>query len=253
MRVGGWVNALLLHGPPGSLPSCAPTPALSPPLSPHRYGYSYGCSAADVWHTVHHTAMLYPGYEAAGAAAAGGACGVCCCGGCGPVRAYDGSGAAGRAGPLQAHRMPAAAPVAVVAPHPRHPCRIHVCLSAEPPKVLHYGLLWQVPGTPYSFDKHWHYQFNPLACPPWDVGCAALGGAGVPGGACSPPAAAPKGPTPHPAHRPLCSSALPPACASTPPSRPAPPSPAARTRNRATRACLHTRPLPAPSPPPAAN
>lgn len=43
-------------------------------------------------------------------------------------------------------------------------------LLPEPPKVLHYGLLWQVPGTQYSFDKHWHYQFDPLSCPPWDVG-----------------------------------------------------------------------------------
>ncbi len=40
----------------------------------------------------------------------------------------------------------------------------------EPPKVLHYGLLWQVPGTQYSFDKHWHYQFDPLSCPPWNLG-----------------------------------------------------------------------------------
>lgn len=31
-------------------------------------GYSYGCATADVWHTVHHTAMLYPGYEVAGEA-----------------------------------------------------------------------------------------------------------------------------------------------------------------------------------------
>ena len=30
------------------------------------YGYSYGCSTADVWHLVHHTAMLYPGYEVSG-------------------------------------------------------------------------------------------------------------------------------------------------------------------------------------------
>lgn len=75
------------------------------PWISEMYGYSYGCAAADVWHLVHHTAMLYPGYEV-----------------------------------------------------------------LEPPKVLHYGLLWQVPGTQYSFDKHWHYQFDPLSCPPWNVG-----------------------------------------------------------------------------------
>ncbi|KAL4443932.1 hypothetical protein ABPG75_011669 [Micractinium tetrahymenae] len=75
------------------------------PWISEMYGYSYGCATADVWHTVHHTAMLYPGYEV-----------------------------------------------------------------AEPPHVLHYGLLWHVPGTDYSFDKHWHYQFDPLSCPPWQIG-----------------------------------------------------------------------------------
>jgi hypothetical protein len=43
-------------------------------------------------------------------------------------------------------------------------------VPAEPPKVLHYGLLWSVPGTEYSFDKHWHYSFDPLTCPPWNIG-----------------------------------------------------------------------------------
>ncbi|KAL4426165.1 hypothetical protein ABPG77_007447 [Micractinium sp. CCAP 211/92] len=75
------------------------------PWISEMYGYSYGCATADVWHTVHHTAMLYPGYEV-----------------------------------------------------------------AEPPHVLHYGLLWRVPNTDYSFDKHWHYQFDPLSCPPWNIG-----------------------------------------------------------------------------------
>ncbi|EFN59242.1 hypothetical protein CHLNCDRAFT_138234 [Chlorella variabilis] len=75
------------------------------PWISEMYGYSYGCAAADVWHNVHHTAMLYPGYEV-----------------------------------------------------------------VEPPKVLHYGLLWNVPGTDYSFDKHWHYSFDPLSCPPWEIG-----------------------------------------------------------------------------------
>ncbi len=36
--------------------------------------------------------------------------------------------------------------------------------------MLHYGLLWRVPNTDYSFDKHWHYQFDPLSCPPWNIG-----------------------------------------------------------------------------------
>ena len=44
--------------------------------------------------------------------------------------------------------------------------------------MLHYGLLWQVPGTDYSFDKHWHYDFNPLVCPPWVIGCDGGGGGG---------------------------------------------------------------------------
>jgi hypothetical protein len=36
------------------------------------------------------------------------------------------------------------------------------------PYVLHYGLLWHV-GEGYSFDKHWHYDFDPFLCPPWNV------------------------------------------------------------------------------------
>jgi hypothetical protein len=35
--------------------------------------------------------------------------------------------------------------------------------------VLHYGILWTVEGTNYTFDKHWHYDFQALACPPWNV------------------------------------------------------------------------------------
>lgn len=44
--------------------------------------------------------------------------------------------------------------------------------TSEPPHVLHYGLLWQVhsPEKEYSFDKHWHFGFDPLMCPPWDLG-----------------------------------------------------------------------------------
>lgn len=40
---------------------------------------------------------------------------------------------------------------------------------AEPPKILHYGLLWTV-NTPakYQFDKHWFYDFQATKCPPWN-------------------------------------------------------------------------------------
>jgi hypothetical protein len=39
------------------------------------------------------------------------------------------------------------------------------------PNVLHYGLLYSVPGSSpeYQFDKHWHYQFDPFQCPPWKL------------------------------------------------------------------------------------
>ncbi|KAI8102669.1 hypothetical protein M9434_005468 [Picochlorum sp. BPE23] len=43
--------------------------------------------------------------------------------------------------------------------------------TSEPPHVLHYGLLWQVhsPEKEYSFDKHWHFGFDPFMCPPWNL------------------------------------------------------------------------------------
>eukprot|EP00884_Botryococcus_braunii_P008933 jgi/Botrbrau1/18040/Bobra.0062s0028.1 len=41
--------------------------------------------------------------------------------------------------------------------------------ATDPPKVLHYGLLYEVPNTGYKFDKHWHYNFDPLICPPWNI------------------------------------------------------------------------------------
>ena len=41
--------------------------------------------------------------------------------------------------------------------------------TSEPPKVLHYGLFWEVEGSTYKFDKHWHYDFDPFECPPWDL------------------------------------------------------------------------------------
>ena len=37
--------------------------------------------------------------------------------------------------------------------------------------MLHYGILWNLSGTGYAFDKHWHYDFDALACPPWDMRC----------------------------------------------------------------------------------
>ena len=36
-----------------------------------------------------------------------------------------------------------------------------------PPKLMHYGLIFEVDG--YKFDKHWHYGFNVNKCPPWDL------------------------------------------------------------------------------------
>lgn len=32
------------------------------------------------------------------------------------------------------------------------------------PKLMHYGLLFEVGN--YSFDKHWHYDFDVTKCPP---------------------------------------------------------------------------------------
>ncbi|GFH05540.1 ShKT domain-containing protein, partial [Haematococcus lacustris] len=37
------------------------------------------------------------------------------------------------------------------------------------PKLMHYGLLFEIPGTSYKFDKHWHYGFDVKRCPPWDL------------------------------------------------------------------------------------
>ncbi|KAK9863378.1 hypothetical protein WJX84_005251 [Apatococcus fuscideae] len=41
--------------------------------------------------------------------------------------------------------------------------------TTETPKVLHYGLLWDVPNTEWKFDKHWHYGFDAYKCPPWNL------------------------------------------------------------------------------------
>lgn len=32
------------------------------------------------------------------------------------------------------------------------------------PRVLHYGLFYNIPGTTYKFDKHWYRSFEPLVC-----------------------------------------------------------------------------------------
>ena len=42
------------------------------PWISEMYGYSYGCAKADVWHLVHRTAMLYPGYDVSGVRGGGG-------------------------------------------------------------------------------------------------------------------------------------------------------------------------------------
>ncbi|PSC69020.1 peptidyl serine alpha-galactosyltransferase [Micractinium conductrix] len=43
----------------------------------------------------------------------------------------------------------------------------------SPPKVLHYGILWNVTrgAVPedFQFDKHWFEQFDALSCPPWQL------------------------------------------------------------------------------------
>lgn len=36
------------------------------PWISEMYGYSFGAAKANVWHTCHRTAMLYPGYDTSG-------------------------------------------------------------------------------------------------------------------------------------------------------------------------------------------
>ncbi|KAL4516545.1 hypothetical protein Ndes2437A_g00686 [Nannochloris sp. 'desiccata'] len=52
----------------------------------------------------------------------------------------------------------------------------------EPPKVLHYGLTYEIKGTGYKFDKHWHYDFDPFQCPPWSFKPTGKGSKGSLGG-----------------------------------------------------------------------
>lgn len=49
-------------------------------------------------------------------------------------------------------------------------------MLAVPPKVLHYGLHWEVGKTGYEFDKHWFYDFDALQCPPWNLSANSKGG-----------------------------------------------------------------------------
>ena len=42
-------------------------------------------------------------------------------------------------------------------------------MRAVPPKVLHYGLHWEVARSGYEFDKHWFFDFDALMCPPWNL------------------------------------------------------------------------------------
>ena len=42
-------------------------------------------------------------------------------------------------------------------------------MHAVPPKVLHYGLHWEIARSGYEFDKHWFFDFDALMCPPWNL------------------------------------------------------------------------------------
>ena len=47
---------------------------------------------------------------------------------------------------------------------------------SEAPKVLHYGIQFDIAEPKFSFDKHWYQEFDPLACPPWTkVQCTTAG------------------------------------------------------------------------------
>jgi len=45
------------------------------------------------------------------------------------------------------------------------------------PKLLHYGLLFEV--DKYKFDKHWHYDFDVTKCAPWDLSNPSRATAGI--------------------------------------------------------------------------
>ena len=60
-------------------------------------------------------------------------------------------------------------PCQLILPCPCHEGLLTCTVHAALPKVLHYGLEWDVPGTSWRFDKHWYQKFDALACPPWDL------------------------------------------------------------------------------------
>ena len=43
---------------------------------------------------------------------------------------------------------------------------------ADVPNVMHYGLLFEIKDTSFSFDKHWYQTFDALTCPPWEEAAA---------------------------------------------------------------------------------
>jgi hypothetical protein len=45
-------------------------------------------------------------------------------------------------------------------------------LPADQPKLMHYGLFWDIKtgDSKWAFDKHWHYKFDALKCTPWNLG-----------------------------------------------------------------------------------
>lgn len=62
----------------------------------------------------------------------------------------------------------------------QHACftsRSYFCLNklvwcAAMPRVLHYGLRWDIPGSSWEFDKHWYQDFDVLQCAPWNENAA---------------------------------------------------------------------------------
>lgn len=43
--------------------------------------------------------------------------------------------------------------------------------AAAMPRVIHYGLIYDVEykGATWQFDKHWYFKFDAHACPPWNL------------------------------------------------------------------------------------
>ncbi|KAG1673277.1 hypothetical protein FOA52_002557 [Chlamydomonas sp. UWO 241] len=37
------------------------------------------------------------------------------------------------------------------------------------PKLIHYGLMFDIDGGAYKYDKHWYFDFDVRQCPPWDM------------------------------------------------------------------------------------